>query len=401
MSKILITGNGFDLFHHLPTKYGHFMAIMETIEDCEIPGEVTFEDLFAVKFKKKFNDDYKLIKGNYKTSNIIFDKKAINDIRVNIKLNSWYKHFKSIIEIDTWIDFENEIENVLKQISIIIKHTEDKTSGNNEFFKGRPLNLNIDFSVFNFCSAAGDDFFIDSSYINSRTNKFDGNKILIELENSLNQFINIFNSYLSNIVVEFYDNYIAEFRIPIKYIDFYYTFNYTPTIERIYNKNIFITYLHGETNKDNMLQNLVLGVDEIPKEIISHKAFGFSKYYQKIINKTNNFLFQIPDKNTEITEENIFYIFGHSLDRSDKEHIGRVFDFLEKDYTRQSNIVVFYFSSMDNKNKLKNLFSFIKKEIIVQLNAEGRLSFVEINESNLKRELSKELWRKYSEDYTV
>ena len=48
MSKILITGNGFDLFHHLPTKYGHFMAIMMTIEEISFSSDIiTFEELFG------------------------------------------------------------------------------------------------------------------------------------------------------------------------------------------------------------------------------------------------------------------------------------------------------------------------------------------------------------------
>ena len=53
MSKILITGNGFDLFHYLPTKYGHFIAIMTTIEDCNFSEDVSFEELFGKVFKIK------------------------------------------------------------------------------------------------------------------------------------------------------------------------------------------------------------------------------------------------------------------------------------------------------------------------------------------------------------
>ena len=49
MPKILITGNGFDLFHGLPTKYGHFMAIMETIEQYGFKEKISFEDLFGIR----------------------------------------------------------------------------------------------------------------------------------------------------------------------------------------------------------------------------------------------------------------------------------------------------------------------------------------------------------------
>ena len=63
MSKILITGNGFDLFHHLPTKYGHFMAVMKTIENLNKNDEFTFEDLFGGYFKNEYKKGYENLKG--------------------------------------------------------------------------------------------------------------------------------------------------------------------------------------------------------------------------------------------------------------------------------------------------------------------------------------------------
>lgn len=395
MSKILITGNGFDLFHGLPTKYGHFIAVMKTIEDVNFSAEINFEDLYGRIFKRSFIGDYNFILKNYDVQKIYYDLEKIKETQKLLSVNSWYNHFRKITEIDTWIDFENEIENVLNQISILIDYTEARTVGTNNYFQNRPLNLNVDFSLFKFCENDGNSAFtIYENYINERTKKFDGRKLLNELENSLNEFIIIFNNYLSNIVYEFYNSFKNTLKIPIHYIDFFYTFNYTPTVEKIYNKNTLVTYLHGEINKDISIQNIVLGIDEVPNTVVSKKAFGFSKYYQKVINRTNNYLFQIPEKNTQIIDENIFYIFGHSLDRSDKEHIERIFKFLENDLTDSSNIVVFYLDNYDNKNKLKNLFSFINKDVIVRLNAEQRLNFVEITEENLEKEFKKELWKK-------
>lgn len=150
MSKILITGNGFDLYHGLPTKYGHFMAIMKTIEEFDFSKEISFIDLFERYFKRDYLDDYDLILKNYNIDKIKFDINDIDGIEELIKDNSWYKHFKRILEIDTWIDLENEIENVLTQISVIIKHTENKTTGRNNYFDMKSLNLNMDFSIFNF-----------------------------------------------------------------------------------------------------------------------------------------------------------------------------------------------------------------------------------------------------------
>ncbi|WP_338646976.1 AbiH family protein [Flavobacterium sp. KS-LB2] len=401
MSKILITGNGFDLFHHLPTKYNHFMAIMKTVEKFEFKKEISFKDLFGRIFKDKFPVDYDLIIDNYKVNDIRFDYFKIKELDVLLKNNTWYKHFNKISEIETWIDFESEIENVLIQISSLIRLVEKKRTGE-KFFKNDDLNIYIDFSEFDFCDKGVEGAVnIDDKYINIRTGKFDGKEVLRKMAFSLDEFTTIFNIYLSYIIMQFYDNFTGNLKIPIHFIDFFYSFNYTPSLEKLYIHNTNVVYLHGETNIDNSIQNIVLGVDEIPNEIVSNKAFEFSKYYQKIIKRTNNTLFEIPNKDTQISEENVFYVFGHSLDKSDKEYIENIFCFLEKDYTQTSGIVVFYYDENDNKSKVKNLFSFIKKDIIIDLNASGRLAFVEITKANLEREFSKKLWQKYGENYMV
>ena len=57
MAKILITGNGFDLFHHLPTKYQHFMSVMKTVENNQFNDKVSFEELFGLEFKIDSKND--------------------------------------------------------------------------------------------------------------------------------------------------------------------------------------------------------------------------------------------------------------------------------------------------------------------------------------------------------
>lgn len=401
MAKILITGNGFDLFHHLPTKYGHFMSIMMTIGKFDFENEILFKDLFGRIFKEKFPIDYDLIIENYQVSDIRFDRFKIKELVELLKNNMWYKHFYKINEIDTWIDFESEIENVLIQISSLIRLVEKKQSGE-RFFKNDDLNIYIDFSEFDFCDKEVEGgVYINEKYINIRTGKFDSKEVLKKMVFALDEFTSIFNVYLSHVIVQFYDKYIGNLKIPIQSIDFFYSFNYTPTLEKIYNDKLNVVYLHGKTNIDDSIQNIVLGVDEIPVELTLNKAFEFSKYYQKILKRTNNTLLNIPNKDTEISEEYIFYIFGHSLDKSDKEYIENIFLFLEKDHTQSSGILVFYYDENDNKSKVKNLFSFIKKDVIVDLNASGRLDFIEINQTNLDNKFNKKIWQKYDENYLV
>jgi len=394
MPKILITGNGFDLYHHLPTKYGHFMSVMKTLEKYDSGKDVNFEDLFNEDFKRNFEYDYNLIMENYDVGKITFNHENIRELKNIISKNVWYNHFRKISSLDTWIDFETEIENVLNQISILIKYSEKSPPGQ-KYFRRKELNIYIDFAEFGFCQNQNMTISrFEEEFINVRTDKLDSKKILIKMAESLDMFISIFNSYLSNIVFHFYNSFKGIVRIPLQQIDFFYSFNYTPTLEKIYNKNILVTYLHGQANEDDSLQNIVLGINEITNEISINKVFEFSKDYQKIIKKTNTNLLELPTVKMQITEETIFYIFGHSLDKSDKEYIEHIFKFLELDHSESSRIVVFYHNSIDNKNKVKNLFSFINKNKVIEFNASERLDFVQINEKNIETEFSKKLWQK-------
>lgn len=114
--KIVILGNGFDLRHFLPTSYNHLISILSEIEKLpENKDTITFSDLFENLFKKKDERFYQKIVEYYQTENFIFDVEAIQSLKSRLKENSWFQYFKSVDEnkIETWIDFENEIERIL------------------------------------------------------------------------------------------------------------------------------------------------------------------------------------------------------------------------------------------------------------------------------------------------
>jgi len=175
MSKILITGNGFDLFHYLPTKYEHFILVMKTIEEIEINEKVEFDDLFGYYFKQVTNIDYNYIKENYFADEIIFDKNKILEIKDKLSSNALYKHFKNILEIDTWIDFENEIENILYQISSLIEYFNEAEVGQ-KYFDRNLLGVYINFSVFGFCENGPTKSRLNDEYIDNRTRKINEKK---------------------------------------------------------------------------------------------------------------------------------------------------------------------------------------------------------------------------------
>lgn len=119
------------------------------------------------------------------------------------------------------------------------------------------------------------------------------------------------------------------------------SFNYSDTYEKNYGggKNIECVYIHGKAdiNKNVKNSNLVLGIDEYledggkDKELI---FLTFKKFYQRIYKSTENAYLNWIDKikdeyasylNPQTLSgsadfpEHTLYIFGHSLDVTDKD----------------------------------------------------------------------------------
>ena len=119
--KIFVLGNGFDLAHYLPTAYIHFMEAMQVVENSHTSSELGFDDLFKSRLDNK--DEFFLrTKELYKTGELILSAKFVNDLRDKLKCNGWFQHFKHhLSDVDTWIDFETEIENVLGLILILLE----------------------------------------------------------------------------------------------------------------------------------------------------------------------------------------------------------------------------------------------------------------------------------------
>ena len=121
--KIVILGNGFDLRHFLPTKYNHLITILKKIENYNFSdSEVSFSDLFNEDFKQKDEFFYNGILNYYDVQNIKFNSDKLKSIQDRLIKNSWFQYLKTVEDskIETWIDFETEINRVLKIISIYL-----------------------------------------------------------------------------------------------------------------------------------------------------------------------------------------------------------------------------------------------------------------------------------------
>lgn len=455
--NILIVGNGFDLSHYLPTKYDHFMDVMEAIESKETGGlplnfedknleewlkslnsifekrkaldqpmyEMNFEDLFS-----KCRDSRFIAKTReyYDVQNIVLTPKMVIEIQYRLAKNCWYQYFKDHVkEIKTWIDFEQKIESVL------IAHAEcildlDRISDSEKIYKYFEINnlednkiKKINEKILNFfkfiiievmdkkTSLTSNGMVLHSSTGNP-TKRKNINPIFChggELKNGfspalfldflylqLDQFIEIFNLYLDLIVSQLAsksqvdiqsENWVSPDKI--------FSFNYTNTYQRIHD-SLPVEYLHGSHGE---FQNIVLGVSEIEDESLQKlKAYGFTKYHQKLF-KGTDYLFlddykatinsirkeikfleqqvlapmgeryirvlheQLKNKEASQSLDLNFFIWGHSLDGSDKDYIKDLFS-LNDEMDRNVRVTVYYFDSNAKFSLLNNLLAILGKD---------------------------------------
>ncbi|WP_171996323.1 AbiH family protein [Psychrobacter sp. DAB_AL43B] len=128
-------GNGFDLAHYLPTAYVHFMDAMMVIESCEESQELRFDDLFhtyiAGECSDRDKDFFSKTEELYKTADLRLSIDTVKDLQIKLKDNGWFQHFKHhLTDVDTWIDFENEIQSLLvKTCDLFEMSFDDKTIG--------------------------------------------------------------------------------------------------------------------------------------------------------------------------------------------------------------------------------------------------------------------------------
>lgn len=313
--NILIIGNGFDLAHDLPTKYENFLDFTNVYL-----GKTCFDSKYVDFFKEYFE-------GIKQTNPFVYE-----EIGSLIKDNVWLKHFNAVYEERRkegkigWIDFESEISNAVQALDGAISTIDEylrkgKDRGRMEAYQFESLKylIGLESSRFN-------GVYFDMILMSRYREQFldDLNKLTRCLEIYLSDYIN---------------NLPVSKRLPdilgLK-VDKVLSFNYTNTYERLYGKDnpdIEYDYIHGKAdiNHDINSCNLVLGIDEyLPeKERDENIEFiQFKKFYQRIYKKTGckyldwlSEYFRGNDKGVadDSADELNIYIFGHSLDCTDKD----------------------------------------------------------------------------------
>lgn len=313
---VLILGNGFDLAHGLPTKYSDFLNF------CEIVLSNSILKLSSSDWLCKYITDESV-----RSEFIIKYYERENDFRSLLYDNTWYKFLRLqslelSIKGENWIDFESAISFIIEKMDKHIKNITDN------WYSVDIINSpSVDFSI------KFEDFkkIIDSILTcNPGTVKNVRKKLYDDLKN----IIKALEIYL----YEFVEKYIKPYKFDLfNYIspDHIINFNYTHTYQNVYRDCNDVFFIHGELNHEP--NNMVLGIDEYwsEEERDSHTNFTiFKKFAQRIQKRTGIESYKWFDeiksdysKNNEVSE---IFIFGHSLDITDKDIL---YDYLASEAT--------------------------------------------------------------------
>ncbi|MFW2148309.1 AbiH family protein [Acinetobacter sp. TY1] len=452
--NILIVGNGFDLSHYLPTKYDHFMDVMGAIEkkntgskvhDLTIHSVRTWMEMLENMSEEKDFPDYsmnfdelysktrdpkfiKKTKGFYLTEQVKLSAKEVLKLQYRLELNCWYQYFrKHVNDIKTWIDFEQKIESALilafkfikkihlkfekygkidKTIRSLTKITSEKED-EKIYISELDIDLLIKLGLFklniDYGKVTNSDFgeiadsrkgFINDNWFHVKEKieyGFCTEKYMSFLNSQLEDFIEIFNLYLELVISQLtpVDKFSIENADWI-YPDKIFSFNYTNTYERICD-SVEVEYLHG---RHGVEQNIVLGVSDLEDDSLKKiKAYGFTKYHQKLFKDTDYLFLDEYKKKVKSHKLRVEYfekdfgdgdpiakkhgrmelmedksklnlnvsIWGHSLDISDQDYIKDLFS-LNDDMDRNVRVMVYYFDKNAKFSLLNNLLAILGKD---------------------------------------
>lgn len=359
--NILVIGNGFDLAHGLPTKYGNFLEFVKVIR--QVKNRESLKDVdwgeLNPKIKKQIIDNEMDEK-----QNTFFGSKQCKELLNN---NIWVDYFLqcNMYQKENWIDFESEISNIIQSIDRDMHDCEFKLEDDVQNFSNKFLSERYNVSPITFRELR--DILLH-----------DLNRLTRALELYLCAFIsNIKNKeILPDIENTCFNNILS--------------FNYTDTYKKIYDPKELkkYDYIHGKAERKNSIEknNMVLGIDEYLSDDRKNRDIDFialKKYYQRIYKGTGceykdwiykikescksielklraEYPVQIPfEKFTNGARHNL-YIFGHSLDVTDKEIL--------KDLIINDNVytTIFYLNKNDLGSKIANLVKVIGQDELIR-----------------------------------
>lgn len=382
---ILMIGNGFDIAHRLPTTYVDFLNFIKITRDVLTNKQKSIVNWYGFEEKRNFNFQ--------KFSDLIYEKyinrvtKDKDKLMEVIEENFWLNYFleKQNLKTENWIDFEKEISNV---IQVLEKSIYDADNYSIDYLLGECLKkcckVQLDFAKCYISNVEA-----DIQYCLKKDSEF---SILSEkLKEDLDTLIEILEIYLLEYVQPLINKYYVSPDIQsLSNSKKLISFNYTHTYSIVYGKSneTPIHYIHGSirTNKEDRSNNMVLGIDEYLSDDENNTKLDFiefKKYFQRIFKGTGaeykEWLKKLenPCAYHDATKRPNLYIFGHSLDISDKDIIKELI------LNQYLHTTIFYHNKKSRAEKIINLVKVIGQDKLIELTGNGRIKFVEQKDMEL------------------
>ena len=357
----IYVGNGFDIAHSLPTSYQDFLCFFKDIDVYCFSGALE-KYRESKKTKKPYTGKYLKFFKKYEKSLPQFDIEEIKKIEEILKNNSWAQYYAGCeAEINGWIDFEHEMIPVFDLLKTIFEEAKwativgigDETiaqvSIDNELICKKAKLMKKYF-----------DADLNSKYVEVK-NGYAGDpygvykyKLLKDLKDELDEFVEAFRSYLINIVckIDIEENPLIASIQAEKLI----SFNYTATEENYKNLMDSVTsyHVHGSVKREN---SIIMGVEEV-KEDPDNDYIYFVKYFQRIRksigedNSGNSYREILQQSTDGSLEPFTVTIFGHSLDSTDAEIIKPFIEMAQQ-------VTIYYYCEEDYEKKIINLISLL------------------------------------------
>lgn len=379
--NILIIGNGFDLYHRLPTSYTNFMDFVKkwpeyyrkyyTSKKMKNMKRQLSKGPFEIPLDNNGNIINATMEG-FASRGYIYDEKAIHYLYENVPINNWIKWFqKRNYRNARWVDFEYEIEEALWRVNEYFEKDVRKRSYRpmSEFVGKDTREILALFNEKGLFTNLDDIYFLeselDSEKINEEKNIF-LNYMKMQMD-ILNQCLYYyFAEFVSRVKCPVYSRQIKELQNV-----YLLSFNYTFTYQNVYGESKLKKYhsVHGNI-KDN---NLVLGISDDGCDDLDY--IYFQKYFQRIQKRTGSD-YRKWFSEGEKREELIFaHIMGHSLDQTDKSVFKDIF---MAEYIRK--IYIYYHNQNAYESQVINLIGMFGKDFVIEQVANERIVFLQLEE---------------------
>lgn len=406
--NILIIGNGMDISLGYLTKYADFLHFCKefeknfnlTIDAMEDNSILQRYSNFTIKKHDK-NGNERIITNVFdkiiKKYHIMYIKKITKKFQCCVNNNWWIEYFqdrysRNLIADENWIDIENEVRIVIDKLE---SKSDLRPVFGNISYNGKEICTNLIKILKSIDDSAQPTFSVDS-YEQIK------NVFVKKLRDDYDKFIAALGIYLNFFAfgIEAKTANIKQLQELSKKIRYILCFNYKDNYLSNYIEAEYVTdcMVHGSLNfnPDTEMSALISHNDMVvgfqdTKDNTKDLTFEYyRKYFQRIVNGTGNeYLAWFKDAETAGKKINV-YVFGHSLDSTDKEILKPLFFFKDVHFT------IYYYvgnsgENTDLEQKVTNLIKILGKENLIKFTS-GENPVIRFEKQIEKRNNNVDFW---------